>query len=66
MTDTPKRDRSVTTNQERLIHHYRQVCAARHNETTRVAELIEQAMYTAESEETMNALLELAIKVLKP
>lgn len=60
------RDRSVTTNQERLLHHYKQVCAARNNETMRVAELIEMAMHSAETEETQIALLDLAVKVLRP
>lgn len=60
------RDRSETTSAEKLLHHYKQVCNARNNETMRVADLIEQAMYGAESEETQEALLNLAIKVLKP
>lgn len=60
------RDRSITTKQEERLHHYRQVCAARHNETNRCAELIEMAMHQAETEETQQALLDLAIKVLKP
>lgn len=60
------RDRSITSPQEQQLHHYRQACAARDNETMRVASLIEVAMYSAESEETQQALLDLAIKVLKP
>ncbi len=60
------RDRSVTTKHEQLLQHYRQVCAARNNEAMRVVNLIEVAMYSAETEETQQVLLDLAVKVLRP
>lgn len=60
------RDRSITTDTEKSLMLYKRVCEARNNETMRVAGLIEIAMYTAETEETQKALLDLAIKVLKP
>ncbi len=60
------RDRLQTSKQEALFTLYKRITLARHNETMRVADLIEQALYEAESEETMDALVSLAIKVLKP
>lgn len=61
-----ERNRSITTEAERMLHFLSRICKARHNETMRVADLIEIAMYEAESEETQKALLDLASKVLRP
>jgi len=60
-----KRDRTITTEAERMLPMYDRICRTRQNETMRVGDLIAQAMYEAESEETQEALLNLAIKVLK-
>lgn len=66
MTDKQPRDRSITTNQEKLLTTYKRISQARHAETMRVADLIEMAVYAAESKETLDALVDLAAKVLEP
>jgi len=63
---TEGRDRLQTSKQEALFTLYKRIAQARQTETMRVADLIEQALYEAESDETMEALVSLAIKVLKP
>lgn len=60
------RDRLQTSKQEALFALYKRITQARQTETMRITDLIEQALYEAESEETMDALVSLAIKVLKP
>lgn len=66
---TPKplneRDRSKPSDLEKRFKMYQSIAHARHNETMRVAELIAQAVCEAESDEAVDALVDLARKVLK-
>lgn len=51
---------------EQALMMYQRISQARNNETMRVADLIEVAMHETESDEVREALLNLAIKVLRP
>lgn len=66
---TPKplnqHDRSKPSDLEKRFKMYQSIAHARHNETMRVAELIAQAVCEAESDEALDALVDLARKVLK-
>lgn len=67
MSEKPEpRDRAEVNGHEKLFTTYRQISAARQKETMRVADLIELALYEAESDETQQALVDLARKVLQP
>ena len=55
-----------TTTQDKTLMMYSRICQARNAETMRVADLIEQAMYEAKTDDVRDALVALAIKVLKP
>lgn len=60
-----QRDRSKPSDLEKRFKMYQSIAHARHNETMRVAELIAQAVCEAESDEALDALVDLARKVLK-
>ncbi|MFN3473590.1 MAG: hypothetical protein ACK4ZW_06040 [Blastomonas sp.] len=64
--ETERRDRSQTTDFEKRLQYYRAIIQSRHAETMRVVELIEMALYAAESDEAQQLLVDLAHKVLKP
>lgn len=66
MDKTEKRDRLKTSDFEKRFKLHKSITQTRHNEMMRVADLIEQALYEAESDETQEALVQLAIKVLHP
>lgn len=51
---------------EKALLMYQRISRARNDETMRVANLIEVAMHEAKTDEVREALLNLAIKVLKP
>jgi hypothetical protein len=60
------RDPSKPSDSEKAFALYRRIYIACHNETMRITDLIDTALYEAESDQVQMALANLAVKVFNP